>query len=470
MQQALYQKNITEFPARHIPNIHYPATQEEVIQILQEANRTVTPVHPISTGHNWGLGSKLPVSDADIIDLKKLNKILEVNEELCYARIEPGVTQKQLCDYLAKKHPQLVLNITGSDSGSSILANCIERGSGKSGHRAEDIRELKVITPAGDLIKTGFGAQYDESNLTFYKYGLGPDTTHLFTQSNLGIVLEGVINLMPREDFTLYLVKFKLEDLGNILNGLAESARKNWINHSVELDSHNDPKIHELFKTHQIEEDQWIGWFMVPGEKDLRQHKERLVLTLINKYLTDCKSYQSEEANPGCPIPVKVRLERYHGIPSDHSLTASAAAFGVKIEGSDIDIDLYDQVPGFRCVLPVIPYGATGARYIHEILAYSKTVGQNPAISIISLNNYSLEVFARVYFNRADNNQVTSCANWASGLIQKLSEFKIYPYRVDVDNMQNLMNSLNPDTFQFVKKIKELADPNNILSPNRYVL
>lgn len=470
MQQALYQKNITEFAARQIQNVHLPKNQQEVIDLLKMANLKANPVHPISTGHNWGLGSKLPVTDADIIDMKNLNRIIEVNEELCYARIEPGVTQRQLCDYLSAHHLDLVLNITGSDSGSSILANCLERGSGKSGHRAEDIRELKVVTPSGSVVKTGFGHHNEHLGKSFYKYGLGPDLTHLFTQSSLGIVLEGVINLLPREPFCLFLVKFKFDDLGQILGGLAEAARKGWINHSVELDSHNDPKIYELFKTQQIEPDQWIGWFMIPGERALRAEKQNLLFKLIKGYLTDCKQYHSEDTNKNCPIPVKVRLERYHGIPSDHSLTASAEAFGVQLIGADIDIDLYDQVPGFRCVLPVIPYGKSSAAYIQQIIEYSEAVGQKPAISIISINNYSLEVFVRVYFNRSDSNQVATCAAWAKGLLQMLTSLEIYPYRIDVDNMKEMMNKMQSDYTELIKEFKKITDPNNILSPNRYIV
>ncbi|MEM7296817.1 MAG: FAD-dependent oxidoreductase [Bacteroidota bacterium] len=129
-----YSLNVTEFPARNIPKIWTPNSISDLKQILQKANRERQPIYPISTGHNWGLGSKLPVVDSELINLSRLNKIVEVNEELAYARIQPGVTQKQLSEYLAKNHTGLILNVTGSDAHSSILANAIERGSGKNSY------------------------------------------------------------------------------------------------------------------------------------------------------------------------------------------------------------------------------------------------------------------------------------------------------------------------------------------------
>ena len=152
-----YHQNITEFPPRKIPNIWKPKSVSELKEILIEANRNRIPVYPISTGHNWGLGSKLPVSDASIIELKHLNEIVEVNEELSYARIQPGVTQLQLAEYLLENHPSLLLNVTGSDAHSSILGNALERGSGKNGQRVNDIRELKVLLSDGQEVRTGFG-------------------------------------------------------------------------------------------------------------------------------------------------------------------------------------------------------------------------------------------------------------------------------------------------------------------------
>ncbi|WP_436514650.1 FAD-binding oxidoreductase [Ekhidna sp. To15] len=465
-----YSLNVTEFPAPHIKNIWNPKSISELCEILVTATKTKTPVYPISTGHNWGLGSKLPVVDADIISLSGINDILEVNESLAYARIQPGVTQIQLANFLKENHPSLILNVTGSDAHSSILANAIERGSGKNGHRANDIRELKIMGATGDEFMTGFGAFANKQKPSFYKYGLGPDLTHLFTQSNMGIVTEGVINLMPRQDFELFLTRIPEAKLGIFLEVFAGLVRKGIIGHSLEIDSQNDPKIFELFETESVDSKSWICWFALYGEDELRIVKDNIIRRELAGLLSEIKSYPSTEDHTSTPAPVQVRISRYNGIPNDHSLLSTAKSFGVELSEDNPDLDLYKKLPGFRCVLPVIPFSADGAKTIELILNYSKGTPFEPAISIIGLDEYALEVFARVYFNREDSREIEKAAMWASGLLHQLKEQNIFPYRLDVENMIPYLSNVNDPLSEVKNIIKKHLDPAGILAPGRYQL
>ena len=38
-----------------------PANEAQVVRIVQIAGHYKVPLYPISTGHNWGYGSSLPV-------------------------------------------------------------------------------------------------------------------------------------------------------------------------------------------------------------------------------------------------------------------------------------------------------------------------------------------------------------------------------------------------------------------------
>src|SRR5207248_7487501 len=123
---ATYQSNNTEYRPRQILGVVSPASRDELVQTLEIANRHRTAVYPFSTGKNWGLGSKLPVVDGCILlDLGKMNRIIEVNEQLSYAVVEPGVTQKQLHDHLEARQIPLMLNVTGSGAHTSIMGNTL---------------------------------------------------------------------------------------------------------------------------------------------------------------------------------------------------------------------------------------------------------------------------------------------------------------------------------------------------------
>src|SRR5262245_38882717 len=79
----------------------YPGDACEVAAIVRLAAEYKLAIWPFSKGRNWGYGGTLALENgAVILMLERLNRILEVNEELAYAVIEPGVTQRQLNDHL----------------------------------------------------------------------------------------------------------------------------------------------------------------------------------------------------------------------------------------------------------------------------------------------------------------------------------------------------------------------------------
>ncbi len=80
-----------------VPCVLRARTVDQVVRIVQIARRFKTPLHPISRGRNWGMGSRLPPRDGTaILDLSGLDRIREINVGGRYAVVEPGVTQGQL--------------------------------------------------------------------------------------------------------------------------------------------------------------------------------------------------------------------------------------------------------------------------------------------------------------------------------------------------------------------------------------
>ena len=63
-----------------------PANVEEVQAVVRAANQFKIPLYTISTGRNLGYGGSAPAySGSVVLDLKRMNRILEVNEENAYA-------------------------------------------------------------------------------------------------------------------------------------------------------------------------------------------------------------------------------------------------------------------------------------------------------------------------------------------------------------------------------------------------
>jgi len=80
-----------------------PANVEELQRVLEVARHYKAPLWTISTGKNFAYGGPAPRKAGYIVlDLKRMNRILEVNEKHGYAVVEPGVSYMDLYRHLKK--------------------------------------------------------------------------------------------------------------------------------------------------------------------------------------------------------------------------------------------------------------------------------------------------------------------------------------------------------------------------------
>jgi 4-cresol dehydrogenase (hydroxylating) len=81
-----------------------PDNVEQVQKVVRIANSYKIPIYAISTGKNLGYGGSAPVySGSVVLDLKRMNRILEVDEKNAYALVEPGVSYFDLYRYIQEK-------------------------------------------------------------------------------------------------------------------------------------------------------------------------------------------------------------------------------------------------------------------------------------------------------------------------------------------------------------------------------
>ncbi len=181
----------------------YPASRDELPVIIRLANHHGVPVYVLSRGRNWGYGSATgPPGTAVCIVLERMNRIISVDDTLAFAVIEPGVSYRQLHEYLSKHHAGLWTDCTDSTPEGSVIGNAIERGVGFTsyGDHFGCLCGLEVMLADGSIIRTG--AVFDDQSPTFHchKWGTGPVLEGIFSQSNFGIVLKAGIWLMPRPE------------------------------------------------------------------------------------------------------------------------------------------------------------------------------------------------------------------------------------------------------------------------------
>ncbi|MDB5953017.1 MAG: FAD-linked oxidase [Massilia sp.] len=177
-----------------------PGSRADVIALVALARAHHTPIYPVSTGKNWGYGDACAVTGGQVVlELSRMNRIVLVDPELAYAVIEPGVTQKQLADYLRARGLALQIDCTGAGPDTSFVGNILERGFGHSpyGNRLQHVAGMQVVLASGEVLDTGFGHYPNSRTTHLFPYGVGPFLDGLFTQSNFGVVTQLGIWLMP---------------------------------------------------------------------------------------------------------------------------------------------------------------------------------------------------------------------------------------------------------------------------------
>ncbi len=138
-----------------------------------------------------------------LLDLGRLNRILDFDEALAYVTVEPGVTQRQLFEFLQERGSRLWMDATGASPECSIIGNTMERGFGHTpmGEHCNHVCGFEVILPTGDRLETGFARFTGATTAPLNRWAVGPSLDGLFSQSNFGIVTRMSVWLMPAPEY-----------------------------------------------------------------------------------------------------------------------------------------------------------------------------------------------------------------------------------------------------------------------------
>jgi FAD/FMN-containing dehydrogenase len=181
-----------------------PDGVEQVQKIVRIANQYKIPIYPVSTGKNLGYGGSAPVlSGSVVLDLKRMNRILEVNERNAYALVEPGVSYFDLYRYIQEKGLKLWVDVPDPGWGSPI-GNSLDRGGGylmpQYRNHFDSHCGMEIVLANGEIMRTGMGALPAAQTWQEYKSGFGPWVDGMFSQSNFGVVTKMGFWLMPEPD------------------------------------------------------------------------------------------------------------------------------------------------------------------------------------------------------------------------------------------------------------------------------
>jgi len=491
---------------RHIPAIVRPGNREEVQACLRIANRCQTPVYPISSGKNWGYGSRVPASDGCVLlDLGRMKRIIDFNEELGYVTVEPGVTQEQLQRFLAEQGSRLWMDSTGASPQCSLIGNTVERGFGHTpyGDHFAHSCGLEVVLPDGSVIDTGFARFPDAKVAPLYRWGVGPTLDGLFSQSNLGVVTRMTIWLMPAPEYfqAYYFRAESHDDLAGLIDGL----RPLRMNGTIRSSSHiaNDYKVvsaleqypwertngqtplgPELMKQfrQEMKVGAWNGSGALYGTKAQVAEARRLIRLALKgratrlEFLDDkrlalasrfAKLYErlsgwNLEKTLAVLKPVYGLMK---GIPTDHPL---ASTYWRKRTPPPSQMDPDRDGCGLLWCSPILPNDGSQARQLTAFITESVLRhGFEPAISLTVLTDRTLSCIISIAFDREVAGEDAKALDCYHDLLKQMAAKGYYSYRLSTASMGAM--HCPGDYPKLLQTLKQTLDPGGILAPGRYI-
>jgi len=458
---------------KHTPSAVVTATSVEQVQaVVKICNEYKIPVWTISTGRNFGYGSAAPVERGQIVlDLKKMNKILHIDPELCTALVEPGVTYQMLYDYIEENKLPLMLSFSAPSAIAGPLGNTMDRGVGYTPYGEHFMMQcgMEVVLANGDVLRTGMGGVKGDKAWQVFKWGYGPTLDGMFTQSNYGICTKMGFWLMPKPPvFKPFEIKFENDaDINDIVEMLRPLRIANIIPNSVVIagtlweaatcgvrrsDYLTTPGATPDSVVEQIRKDKHLGAWNVYcalyGTQEQVDVNWKIVTETI-KRAGKGKIVTQEEA--GDTQPFKYRSQLMSGVPNLQEF----GLYNWRGGGGSMWFAPVSQARGSECdkqyALAKKILNKHGLDYVGEFI-----VGWRDMHHVID-----------VLYDR-NNPEETQRANACfHELLDEFEKEGYAVYRVNTAFQERVAQSYGPVKRDVERKIKRALDPNGILAPGK---
>lgn len=447
-----------------------PRTTADVQKIVKTANRFRAPMTVVGGRTEcWGSSA---CDGGILIDTSNMNQILRIDEDCMCVRAQAGCTIQHLDEALIKKgyyYPVHADNKGISTIGADVAKCTNGTTMGCYGGIARRLVGLTVVLGNGDILETGTSSVIN-GPYEFQKDGL-PDLTDLFIGSEgcLGIITEVAVSILPLPVKTSYNIGYFRggEDNVRVMVKAWRELTKRQITCNI---YHLDGELLNIIDRTTAHGPAYAnppgGWGGMPlNENDVGFH---ISAAYVTSYVSDKECDLKEAA-------AREIIERHGGIFEHFALDSAFSSQHPRGKFSWNFISYFELAMGkpHFYLWGSIPYGCYADLYYER----KKILTGHPdkRIARISGNMGCCMTGERViitqafWFDPSDPSITESLREVVADIKAADMKYGFIPYGVGKLYRQELISNINPTYLEYLRKIKELFDPNGILNPGNNV-
>ena len=415
---------------RQVDFIVMPKSVNEIQKIVRFANKNQINLIPMGGGLTLS-GLTIPVKGGIVIDMKRMDRIININETSRYALIEAGVTSGRLKAYLEEHYPQLQASIPDAPPSVTLAGNALIHGSGflshKYGNHGDMINSLEVILPNGELCRFGSCAVSEY----WFTRGPIPDLIGLFTSSfgTMGIATKLSIKLYPKPKIRDLIVGM-LDDINMIPNLISKLT-------CSEL-------VEDILLAIQDKPNWMKGYVFILGFINANSEEER------NSKTKSLKEVYHDAKGRHMKIPSEMKnffLEKpiFYATTSDFRKGGGFEYVGamMPLEKIPETITMGASISSKHGIIPTM-----GCRVIGK--------------------GHNILFFISYAFNRADPKDLQNARSALKETNNAVLELGGIPWKAELHAQKLILEKLNPNYKNLFKAIRDALDPNGIMNPGNW--
>jgi len=432
-----------------------PRSVEDVQTIVRLANEFGVPLWTFSTGRNYAYGGAAPRVRGSIqVSFREMNRVLEVDDELAYAVVEPGVRFFDLYDHLRAGGYRLWPSIPDLGWGS-IVGNTLDSGRGYTPYGDHPTTQcgLEVVLANGELLRTGMGGMSTSKSWHLFRESYGPNHSGLFFQSNFGIVTKMGVWLMRAPEVYLSGWATWREEAAcaPVIDALRELMFEGVIR--------NHPLVGYGVPTEGGRDASGGGWMV----RFALYGREALVESLYET-VSDALT-----ATPG----VELTRRTYRGDDERAGATLHDDKVQGGVPGLEL-IEMFKQLHGEDAGhLDLSSIGPLSGSDVVAAIRLRREISERhgvPFSAAVVLLPRSALLISPVIFDTNDETQTRAAYDTYGKMVVELAQAGYPVYRTNIQHMDLVAEQFDwGDHAQrrLNEKLKDLLDPNGILSPGK---